>query len=64
MLYINRVEIVRYRVATLGYGVVGVQDTDGREIPFTRRPHAYRIGPVTVPRPVQGSRVNWAIVLG
>ena len=55
---------VRYRVATLGYGVVGVQDTDGREIPFTRRPHAYRIGPVTVPRPVQGSRVNWAIVLG
>ncbi len=53
-----------YRVSERGHGVARVRDASGQEIAAQRRPHAYRLGALALPRPAPGSLSRWTIELG
>jgi 1,2-beta-oligoglucan phosphorylase len=53
-----------YRVGPRGHGVARVLDEAGQELTAMRRPHAYRIGPLALARPVAGGIHRWTIELG
>ncbi|MFG6488514.1 hypothetical protein ACG04R_17640 [Roseateles sp. BYS78W] len=53
-----------YRVGPRGHGVERVRDEAGYELPAQRRPHAYRMGALALPRPAAGGIHRWVIELG
>ena len=53
-----------YRVGGRGHGVERVRGAAGQELAATRRSHAYRMGPLALPRPAAGSVSRWVIELG
>ncbi|MFG6415698.1 hypothetical protein ACG02S_17535 [Roseateles sp. DC23W] len=55
---------LNYRVGPRGHGVERVCDEAGQALPSTRRPHAYRMGALALPRPAPGSVSRWTIELG
>jgi cellobiose phosphorylase len=55
---------LNYRVGPRGHGVERVRDDSGAELPATRRPHAYRMGALALPRPAPGSVNRWTVELG
>jgi hypothetical protein len=55
---------LNYRVGPRGHGVERVCDEAGQELAATRRPHAYRMGALALPRPAAGSTSRWTIELG
>lgn len=55
---------LNYRVGPRGHGVERVRDEAGHALAATRRPHAYRMGALALPRPVAGSVCRWTVELG
>ncbi len=55
---------LNYRVGPRGHGVERVRDEAGQEIAAQRRPHAYRMGALALPRPVAGSVNRWTVEIG
>ncbi|MDR7333583.1 GH36-type glycosyl hydrolase domain-containing protein [Roseateles asaccharophilus] len=55
---------LNYRVGPRGHGVERVRDEAGAELSATRRPHAYRMGALALPRPAPGSVNRWTVELG
>ncbi len=53
-----------YRVGPRGHGVARVCDAVGQELAGSRRPHAYRLGALSLARPAPGSVNRWSIELG
>jgi cellobiose phosphorylase len=53
-----------YRVGPRGHGVERVRDEAGQEIAAVRRPNAYRLGALALPRPAPDSVCRWTIELG
>ncbi len=53
-----------YRVGPRGHGVERVRDAAGQELAAQRRPHAYRMGALALPRPAPCSASRWTIELG
>ncbi|MEO6280760.1 GH36-type glycosyl hydrolase domain-containing protein [Roseateles sp.] len=53
-----------YRVGERGHGVERVRDEAGQEIAAQRRPHAYRMGALALPRPAPGSACRWTVEIG
>jgi 1,2-beta-oligoglucan phosphorylase len=55
---------LNYRVGPRGHGVERVRDEAGHELHAARRPHAYRMGALALPRPAPGTTSRWTIELG
>lgn len=55
---------LNYRVGPRGHGVERVRDEAGQALPATRRPHAYRMGALALPRPAAGSVSRWTVEIG
>ncbi|MCE4537783.1 hypothetical protein LXT12_11035 [Pelomonas sp. P7] len=53
-----------YRVGPRGHGVERVSDEAGGELPGERRPHAYRLGALALPRPAPGAVCRWIVEIG
>ena len=53
-----------YRVGPRGHGVQRVLDEAGQELAGERRPHAYRQGPLALPRPAAGTVSRWTVEIG